>query len=393
MKSELNVKIMEKKLTELLGLPEVSVIDSTRIEDSICLHLQLKNGGINCPHCYHYTTEINQNRPVLIRDLSVFGQRVYLRVPRRQFYCSKCQRYSTERLEWVDGQRRHTQRYEKQIFERIKGSTLEKVAQEEGLSFDEIEGIFNHVSRRHIKKNWDTVKRISIDEIAMRKGHKNFKTVVSDLSGRKLIDVIDGHTQEIIVKKLMEQPVEVRELVEEVSIDMWGGFAKIIPQIFPNARIVTDRFHVMKYLIKELNTIAKQVGIREWKQKALILRNKKDLDSSELESLEKLLNQSRRLRISYNYKEDFRDIYETSKTVESGKNRFTEWLEKAHVVYGEVIQTIKNHLDTICNYFLSHTSSGIMEGINNKIKQIKRQAYGFTNFENFRMRMLVNFLD
>lgn len=81
---------MEKKLTELLGLPEVSVIDPTRIEDSICLHLQLKNSGINCRHCYHYATEINQKRPVLIRDLSVFGQGVYLRVPRRQFYCSKC---------------------------------------------------------------------------------------------------------------------------------------------------------------------------------------------------------------------------------------------------------------------------------------------------------------
>lgn len=253
--------------------------------------------------------------------------------------------------------------------------------------------IFNHVSRKHLKKNWQPVNRISIDEIAMRKGHKNFKTVVSDLSGRKLIDVIDGHTQEIIVKKLMEQPVEVRNLVEEVSIDMWGGFAKIIPQIFPNAQIVTDRFHVMKYVIKELNTIAKQVGIREWKHSALLLRNKKDLDKSELELLEKLLAQSKRLRIAYNYKEDFRDIYETSKTVESGKDRFTEWLDSASVVYGQVIQTIKNHLDTICNYFLSHTSSGIMEGINNKIKQIKRTAYGFTNFENFRVRMLVNFLD
>ncbi|WP_202895800.1 transposase [Iningainema tapete] len=120
----------------------------------------------------------------------------------------------------------------------------------------------------------------------------------------------------------MEQPVEVREKVEEVSIDMWSGFAKIIPQIFPNAQIVTDRFHVMKHLIKELNTITKQVGIREWKQKALILRNKKDLDKSELESLEKLLNQSKRLRIAYNYKEEFRNIYETSETVESGKERY-----------------------------------------------------------------------
>jgi len=103
------------------------------------------------------------------------------------------------------------------------------------------------VSQSQVKKNWEPVKRISIDEIAMRKGHKSFKTVVSDLERGKLIEVINGHNQESIVEKLMErearrveysirqtsQPLELREMVKEVSIDMWGGFAKIIPQIFP----------------------------------------------------------------------------------------------------------------------------------------------------------------
>lgn len=384
---------MESHLTELLGLPEVSVVSFCRVEDSICLHLQLKNTGINCPHCHYYTIEINQTRPVAVRDLSVFGNKVYLRVPRRQFYCPECQRYSTERLEWIDWQRRHTQRYEDKIFERIKGSSIEKVAQEEGLSFDEIEGIFNQVSRRHVKKNWELVDRISIDEIAMRKGHKNFKTVVGDLKRGKLIEVINGHTQESIIEKLMEQPLEVREAVQEVSIDMWGGFDKIIPQVFPNAEIVTDRFHVMKPLIKELNIIAKQVGIREWKKKALLLGNKEQLTAEQLEELNQLLLTSKRLTKAYYYKEEFRQIYETSQTVEEGHERFTKWLRLAAQVYGQVIQTIQNHLDSICNYFLSRTSSGAMEGINNKIKQIKRQAYGFTNFDNFRLRLLACFAD
>ena len=95
----------------------------------------------------------------------------------------------------------------------------------------------------------------------------------------------------------------------------------------------------------------------------------------------------------YQYKEEFRQIYETSQTVEEGKERFTNWLKAAAQVYGQVLQTIHNHLNSICNYFLSRASSGVMEGINNKIKQIKRQAYGFTNFENFRLRLLVCFSD
>ena len=79
------------------------------------------------------------------------GNVIYLRVPRRQFYCTQCQRYFTERLSWIDWQRRHTCRYEANIFERVKGSGIEKVAQSEGLSFDEIQGIFNHVSNQCLR--------------------------------------------------------------------------------------------------------------------------------------------------------------------------------------------------------------------------------------------------
>ncbi|WP_148288404.1 transposase, partial [Prochlorothrix hollandica] len=70
---------------------------------------------------------------------------------------------------------------------------------------------------------------------------------------------------------------------------------------------------------------------------------------------------------------------------------FTQWLLKARSVYGKVIKTIRNHLEGICNYFISRTTSGTMEGINNRIKLIKRQAYGFLNFENFRSRTLAAF--
>lgn len=78
------------------------------------------------------------------------GNYIYLKVPRRQFYCGQCRRYSTERLEWIDYHWRHTNRYESNIYERVKSSTIEKVAASESLSFDEIEGIFNRVSGQHV---------------------------------------------------------------------------------------------------------------------------------------------------------------------------------------------------------------------------------------------------
>lgn len=124
---------MENYLTDLLGLPNVVVELSSGIEASICLHIKFTNTGINCPHCHSYTQEIHQKRSSLVRDLSAFGNCIYLKVPRRQFYCGQCRRYLTEKLEWIDNQRRHTNRYESNIYERVLSSGIKKVAESESL--------------------------------------------------------------------------------------------------------------------------------------------------------------------------------------------------------------------------------------------------------------------
>nr|WP_044076200.1 ISL3 family transposase [Prochlorothrix hollandica] len=192
----------------------------------------------------------------------------------------------------------------------------------------------------------------------------------------------------------MGWPLEVREAIAEVSVDMWGGFTKVIQTVFPNARIVYDRFHVMKILNEELNKIRKQCNsvLKDLKIKhirSLILKNGTDLNDEEKKLLEIILKSSERLRNAYQLKEDFRQIYETDQEPEVAKVKLEEWLAKASKFYSQVITTIKNHFDGICNYFYNRTTSGKMEGINNKIKVIKRQAYGFTNFDHLRMRLLI----
>lgn len=137
---------MSIHLDSLLGLPNVSVETVIQTEESITLNLVVLSEVINCPHCGKQTDEVHQNRPVLVRDLSIFGRPVYLRLPRRQFYCGDCQRYSTEKLDFIDWKRRHTQRYEENIYERVQQSNMEQIGREEALSYDEVKGIFDHVS-------------------------------------------------------------------------------------------------------------------------------------------------------------------------------------------------------------------------------------------------------
>lgn len=232
-----------------------------------------------------------------------------------------------------------------------------------------------------------------MDEIAKRKGHKDYATVLSDLDKGILIEVIDSHEQTEIMETLMRQPLELREKVEEVSVDMWCGFPEIIKQTFPNAKIVTDRFHVMKAVNEELDEIRKQTKFKSKIKGAkwLLLKNKKDLNDEQLEKLELVLKQSKRLRKAYELKESFRAIYEDEKECEEGKIAILDWLKKARKVYSSVISTIRNHLDYICNYFLNRTTNSPMEGINNRLKLIKRQAYGFLNFDNMRRRFLACF--
>jgi transposase len=207
------------------------------------------------------------------------------------------------------------------------------------------------------------------------------------------LEVIDSHQQLDIIEALEQQAIAVREQIVEVSVDMWGGFPKVVEKVFPNATLVIDRFHVMQAANKELNKVRRQVGVFDRGSKFILLRNGAELKENEKQTLEQVLNRSKRLRKAYESKEELRAIYESPLTVETGRLHIEEWLNRAQKVFSEVTTTIRNHLDGICNYFRTRTTSGPMEGINNRIKLIKRQAYGFVNFENFRKRLLACFSD
>lgn len=143
---------MPSPLDSLLNLPEVTVESSSQVEGYICVYLKILAPEIPCPHCKKLTSELHQVRPILVRDLPTFGQPVYLRVPRRQFYCRHCQKYVTEKLDFIFWRRHYTQRYEYHIYHRVLMSNIEQVSREENLTPDEVEGIFSFISKSAKKK-------------------------------------------------------------------------------------------------------------------------------------------------------------------------------------------------------------------------------------------------
>ena len=297
------------------------------------------------------------------------------------------------RLDFIPWRSAQTKRYEDHVYQRVLSSSIEQVSREEFLSYRKIEGIFQRVSQSVKKKDWSQVERVSMDEISIRKGYRDFVTLVSHVDTGNLLEVIDSHQQSEIIDVLKQQPLSLREQVKEVSVDMWGGFPKVIEEVFPNAVVVFDRFHVMKLLNQQLNKLRNLLGIKTKGSRYLLFKNFEELTEEQKDQLASVLNQSEILKIAYELKSEFRSIYETSKTVKSGYNRFKKWLRLAQIIYGKAAETIRKHLDGICNYFISRTTSGVMEGINNKAKLILRQGYGFSDFSHFRARLLGSFSD
>ena len=170
---------MDIHLDTLLNLPNVTVESCTRQDNDVSLKLRLLNEQASCPHCSKLSSELHQNRPILMRDLSIFGQATYLKIPRRQFYCSPCQRYFTESLTFLDEGRQYTRRYEEYIYQQVQLSSIQQVSRVEGLSFDRIEGIFKH---QYAQKK--TLDGQGLSELALTKS-ANVKVIKtsSPLSG------------------------------------------------------------------------------------------------------------------------------------------------------------------------------------------------------------------
>jgi transposase len=147
----LEAKLMDFHLDGLLNLPHITIERCIKNDRKNFLKVGFLTDYATCPHCQKSTDELHQIRTILIRDLPISGQLIELEIPRRQYYCKNCQKYFTEQLCFVDVGRRYTQRYEEYIYHRVQVTTVSQVKREEELSWDQIQGIFNH-QREQVKK-------------------------------------------------------------------------------------------------------------------------------------------------------------------------------------------------------------------------------------------------
>ncbi len=385
--------------SQIVQIPGFTVSD---VEiDETALHLDLKHDSDTCvcPRCGVLSRAIRHSYWRGVRDLPISGRICYVYVLKRYFDCAICQQTFAEPFGFVAPNREYTLRYEESIFERVRHTTASYVADCEGLTDKVVTRIFLRQAQQRLPAEpFKGVKKLGIDEIAERKGRQAYDLVFYNLETGTPIEVLENRTKAELVAYLKALSPQVTRHIEEVCIDMWRPYATAVTEQLSHATLVTDRFHVMKAVNDDLNTLKKQVKpTLPEEAKAChypLLKNHEELTDRQQEILDHVYAASPQLKAAHELKETFRDIFEHDYTVSQGRRELQGWLDKARhtKLFPEAVKTITNWFDSIVNYFRNRTTNGPAEGVNNKIKVIKRMAYGFRNFANFRLRILAAFL-
>ena len=377
-----------------------------------------------CHKCGHKITKSHgQGDESIIEHLPIFDQCVFIHVKWPRFKCDKCDNDNSTtsfKPKWVNDTGNKTREYENYCLKFLINSTIKDVSEKLNTTEEVIEGIINRNVKTNI--NWmETNPTImGIDEIALRKGHSHYLTIVSDLSDNKkvkILGVLDGNSKDDILPFLQSIPKEILLSLESVTIDMGASYFSALKELIDDVdrfnRIVTiDRFHVAKLLgdkvDKERKKVIKNLKIEfendDDKLESIkrtmwpFRHHRDDLSEDENDRLEKLFELAPSLKECYKLREELYKIFELEGiSKEEAKEEIDEWCEKTNLFetkgfnpFTSFIKTYRNFEENILNYFTNRISSGPVEGLNNKIKVIKRRGFGFRNIANFAKRLFLD---
>jgi transposase len=396
---------MQPLLTDLLNLPGIEVENYTDCGKELILEVEAMTTQATCPRCEQVSCHLHQNHWYLARDLSISGKTVFLKVNRRQFKCATCGKPFSETLDFIGHRRKQTDRFAELIVGQVLHSDIHNVAVQNDLTDEEVWSMVQYISKKNLQIDLSSLKRLGIDEITLRKGQGDYIVVLVDLDRRVPIGFAPSRKQEDIRKVLEGWGEGVLSQIIEVSIDLSGNYKGLVNKLLPNASVVADRFHVMKIVNQDLDTARKTIrkaneenpdeGEKSRIEAALkqskyaLLKPEDKLTEKQKTKLEEIREVVPVLAELHQQKESFRAIFEQSKDWGDGAFKLLDWLAEAQEAFKESVGTICRWFGEVTGYFDNRTTSGVVEGINNKLKLIKRSGYGFRNFDNFQLRCLI----
>jgi transposase len=221
-----------------------------------------------------------------------------------------------------------------------------------------------------------------------------------------VLAVLKGREKKTLIDFLKTIPKRLQDTIKEVCTDLYEGFIHAVEEVLPPAKIVADRFHIAKLYRTAVDALRK-IEMKELKQVLTkeeyaglkgvlwaLRKRRENLEPEEHALLERLFEASPLLRKAYTLREKLTRIFDKKHSKKSGRRAIRRWMaavrESGLDCFDNFLTTLENRMDLITNYFISRSSSGWVEGLNNKIKVLKRRAYGIKNLGNLFRRIWVD---
>ena len=365
--------------------------------DYIIFRGRLRHSAKKCPYCHDSNVRIKETKERTFRMLNLGQRRTYLKMESHKICCQQCDTTAWLRLSFTSGKLPMTRSFINYVLQLTAMTTLLSVALFLGLQWKTVKSLDKANLRKRAKQfSFKKLRYISIDEIAIRKGHK-YMTIFTDITTGQIIHAVEGRDEESLrpfLKLLSKKAKRLRG----IGIDMSAAYSNSIQKHLPLVSIIYDRFHVTKLLNDTIDKIRraeyvrhKNTGLAVMKgQRFLLLRNFVSLDNKQKSSLERLLEINHSLAVAHSMKEQFRLFWELRSKQEGA--RFLGWwiiqaIESGVKELARTARTLIHHYKGLLSYFEHRIDNGKAEGINNKIKVLKRQAYGFRDQEYFKLRL------
>lgn len=334
------------------------------------------------------------------RTLPIGGRSVFVQLDVPRVRCSQCKVTRQIKIDFADERVHHCKAFTRYVLELSQHMSIQDVADHLGVGWDVVKGIVKgdlKARYRHIRLK--DLKQIAVDEISIGKGHR-YITLVLDLESGAVVFIGNGKGADAL-EPFWARLIASRAKIDAVASDMSAAYLLAISENLPKATHVLDRFHVMKLYNEKLadlrRDVQRTVETVEHKElikgtRWLLAKNEEDLDPdrNEYQRLQDALRINQPLATAYYLKEDLRQFWERS-SKRSGERFLDSWIAQAESSGIKMLiafaKTLRLHRRMLLNWYDYPISTGPLEGTNNKIKTMKRQAYGYRDQEFFRLKI------
>jgi len=381
----------------LLNFQGVLIKKVTHIKNLCTIDIEMEKTCSVCPSCNHSTSVIHDYRYQKIKDMNAFGENVVLNYRKRRYACPHCGKRFYETNTFVPRYHRMTSRLVAHIIEKLASEySFTSVARETTLSVSTVIRIFDVIS---YSRPTHLPSVFAIDEFKGNTGKEKYQAIITDPDTKHVLDILPNRSQSDILTYLKQWPVEERENVQYFVSDMWMPYTDLATALFRNSTQVIDKYHYIRQMVWAFERVRKRVQKKFSKENRLLFKHSRKLlikrhsklKDDEKERVNAILYKSPEMLTAYQLKEQFYQIVD-AKSHSEAKTYMSEWISLAEDSnireYVDCAKTFIRWQKGILNSFDTHLTNGFTEGCNNKIKVLKRNAYGFKNFKRFRNRIL-----